>query len=47
MTLVQILAAALAVYAFGAALLVIVVDNHHPITHLLRTLHRLGGTDAR
>lgn len=47
MTVVQILAAALLAYALGAALLVIVVDGHHPITHLLRTLHHLGGTDVR
>ncbi|MFE1515867.1 hypothetical protein ACFW9I_03365 [[Kitasatospora] papulosa] len=44
MTVVQILAAAVLAYTAGAALLVIVVDGHHPITHLLR---HLGGTDVR
>lgn len=47
MTVVQILAAAVLAYTAGAALLVIVVDEHHPITHLHHVLRHLGGTDAR
>lgn len=44
MTLVQIAAAALLAYTVGAALLVVVVDEHHPIDHLTQLWHHLGGT---
>ncbi|MEU3976851.1 hypothetical protein [Streptomyces bacillaris] len=39
----QIVAGSAALYAVCAAPLLLVLDEHHPITHLLEILHRLGG----
>ncbi|MFD8664471.1 hypothetical protein ACFV1U_03595 [Streptomyces microflavus] len=40
----QIVAGAVALYAVCAAPLLLVLDEHHPITHLAELLHRhLGG----
>lgn len=39
----QIVAGSAAGYALCAIALVVVVEGHHPITHLLEILHRLGG----
>ncbi|WP_181006514.1 hypothetical protein [Streptomyces sp. ZL-24] len=39
----QIVAGSTLAYALCAIALVVVVEGHHPITHLLELLHRLGG----
>ncbi|MFF9639428.1 hypothetical protein ACF1D2_33215 [Streptomyces bacillaris] len=39
----QIVAGSAVGYALCAIALVIVIEGHHPITHLLELLHRLGG----
>ncbi|WP_256095813.1 hypothetical protein [Streptomyces sp. EN23] len=39
----QIVAGSTVAYALCAIGLVLVLNGHHPITHLLEILHRLGG----
>lgn len=39
----HIVAGSVAGYALCAIALVIVIDGHHPITHLLEILRHLGG----
>lgn len=43
MSVWQIVALAAALYAVCAAPLLLVLDGHHPITHLLEILRHLGG----
>ncbi|WP_371612914.1 hypothetical protein [Streptomyces clavifer] len=38
-----IFSAACTTWGLGAALLVIVLDDHHPLTHLITALRHLGG----
>lgn len=38
-----ILSAACTAWGLGAAAVVIVLDDHHPITHLVQLWHHLGG----
>ena len=44
MTVLEILAAACTTWGLCAALLVMVLEDHHPLTHLLEALRHLGGT---
>ncbi|MEU2143576.1 hypothetical protein ABZ741_04595 [Streptomyces globisporus] len=39
----QIVAGSIVAYALCAIALVVVIDGHHPLTHLAELLHRLGG----
>lgn len=39
-----ILGAACTAWGSGAALVVMVLDDHHPLTHLIQLWHHLGGT---
>ncbi|MFD3741627.1 hypothetical protein [Streptomyces sp. NPDC058629] len=39
----HIVAGSAVLYALCATGLVLVLNGHHPITHLLEILHRLGG----
>jgi len=43
MTSWQIVAGATVAYVLCAIGLVIVIDGHHPLTHLLALLRRIGG----